>query len=428
MSVVILGAGITGLAAAYRLVKHNIKPIIIEKESRVGGLAGSYSINNYTVEKYYHHLFVTDRTFINLAKELNLDSKIKWYKSKISFYYKGKFYKFSSPLDLLFFKPLKFLDRIRFGLNILNLKKENNLDEINAEAWLTRKWSKGIYEILFKRMLKMKFGVSMDEVSASFVHGRLKARADSRKKGRELLGYFEGGFNSFIEGLKNELEELGCKILTNSEVKTIRKGENDFIIKTQNREIKSKIILNTIPIPDFKEITKFDINIEDVDYQAVICLTLGLRKKLSNFYWNNILVNEIAFGILVEHTNLISNKNYNNEHIIYLANYYNRNEEILKKGEQTIFNIYIGSLKRIFPNLRREDILWQKVSKDLTATPIFKVGYKNQEITTNVPGLYLAGSFQVYPTSRNMNNSIEKGFQAADIIIKEVCASHAKED
>jgi len=52
--VVIIGAGVAGLAAAYDLVKRGFDATIVEAAGESGGLAASISIDDQPVEKYYH--------------------------------------------------------------------------------------------------------------------------------------------------------------------------------------------------------------------------------------------------------------------------------------------------------------------------------------------------------------------------------------
>ena len=57
--IVILGGGVSGLAAVHKLQKAGLKSILLEKNEVVGGLASSYKIKSYTVERFYHHIFYT---------------------------------------------------------------------------------------------------------------------------------------------------------------------------------------------------------------------------------------------------------------------------------------------------------------------------------------------------------------------------------
>ena len=89
MKVIILGGGLSGLAAGYRLSKAGNEVTILEKEDYLGGLASSYAISwggkNYWLTKTYHHILHGDETTINTIKELNLESKLNRKKVKTGF-------------------------------------------------------------------------------------------------------------------------------------------------------------------------------------------------------------------------------------------------------------------------------------------------------------------------------------------------------
>ena len=59
--IVIIGAGFTGLAAAYELVRRGLKPTLIEAAPEAGGLAGTFSVCGGRLERFYHHWFTSDR-------------------------------------------------------------------------------------------------------------------------------------------------------------------------------------------------------------------------------------------------------------------------------------------------------------------------------------------------------------------------------
>ena len=415
--VAILGAGICGLSAAYYLCNQGIKCKLIEKQKGIGGIACSYKINDFWIEKYYHHLYRTDKTFLKLVEELGIKNKIIWRESTIAFFHKNRFYNFSQPWHLIAFKPLKFLERIKFGMNVLVLGKEPDLENMTAEEWLVKKWGQNIYSIIFKPLLSMKFGNDMKNASAAFVHGRLKARADSRKGSKEILGYIDGGFEVFMQALTKYLKKNGCEILTETEVTALEKQKDTFMLRTKDKDIQSKIVLSTIPLTVLSDISDFKTNI---DYRPVVCMVLGSQKNITDFYWTNVLDKDLPFGAVIEHTNWIKDKY--DVHITYFVNYCNQDSELFLMNEKEITKHFTEGIQKINPEIKEEDILWYRVSKDEHATPVFDKNYRNKipSTQTNIDGLYLAGSFQVYPESRNMNKIIEKGFEAAELIIESI--------
>ena len=103
MRVGIIGGGIGGLGAGYELAKTGHQVTIYERAPFLGGLASTFEIGGGRLERFYHHLFKSDTTIIDLLKELNLDENLIWEQSKTGWFHDGKIYPFSGPLDLLKF-------------------------------------------------------------------------------------------------------------------------------------------------------------------------------------------------------------------------------------------------------------------------------------------------------------------------------------
>ena len=73
MKIGIIGAGFTGLSAAYYLQKEGHEITVIERESLPGGLAIGYQEKgwDWSLEAHYHHWFTNDKSVLDLAKEIN---------------------------------------------------------------------------------------------------------------------------------------------------------------------------------------------------------------------------------------------------------------------------------------------------------------------------------------------------------------------
>ena len=71
-SIAIVGAGFTGLTAAYELVKNGVDVTIYESSNDLGGLAGGFKMCGAPLEKTYHFIYKTDKHMFALLKELKL--------------------------------------------------------------------------------------------------------------------------------------------------------------------------------------------------------------------------------------------------------------------------------------------------------------------------------------------------------------------
>src|SRR5436190_2483123 len=74
-SVAIIGAGITGLTAAFRLQRENIPVTVYEASSRVGGPMRSVRRDGYLAECGPNSILETSPLISNLIKDVGLESR-----------------------------------------------------------------------------------------------------------------------------------------------------------------------------------------------------------------------------------------------------------------------------------------------------------------------------------------------------------------
>jgi protoporphyrinogen oxidase len=76
-------------------------------------------------------------------------------------YFAHNFYRFSSPLDIIRFTPLKPLDPVRLGLMVLRARKVEHwkeLEALTAQEWLLQIGDEQVYRIVWEPLLRGKFG------------------------------------------------------------------------------------------------------------------------------------------------------------------------------------------------------------------------------------------------------------------------------
>lgn len=61
-SIFILGAGISGLGAAYSLKQKGYNPILLEKDATYGGLCGNFEINGFRFDRFVRFSFSKNET------------------------------------------------------------------------------------------------------------------------------------------------------------------------------------------------------------------------------------------------------------------------------------------------------------------------------------------------------------------------------
>jgi protoporphyrinogen oxidase len=215
---VIIGAGFCGLTAAYELAKHGIRVTVLEQELAIGGLAGSFIVNGIHLEKFYHHWFTSDRYIIGLIHELGLSDQIVLRSTRTGMFYANTMFRLSSPLDVLKFDPLPLIDRIRLGLlalRVRGIRDWRKLENLSAARWLRETTGEKVYKVVWEPLLRGKFGVYAEDVSAVWFWSKLKLRGGSRSKGGgEQLAYYHGGFAALADRIAENIRLHGGTVRT----------------------------------------------------------------------------------------------------------------------------------------------------------------------------------------------------------------------
>lgn len=75
--VIVIGAGITGLAAAYELTRRGVRPLVFEAGSRAGGLIRTERAGGFTIEAGPDSVLASKPAALDLVRELGLESAIQ---------------------------------------------------------------------------------------------------------------------------------------------------------------------------------------------------------------------------------------------------------------------------------------------------------------------------------------------------------------
>lgn len=418
MKVAIIGAGFTGLAAAYELSKRGIDVTVFEKEKVPGGLAIGFKEKNWDwpLEKHYHHIFVSDKAIRNLAHKIG--HKINFSNTATSTFIDGTIYQLDSPLTLIFFSKLPFIDRIWTGLILLYLKITpfwKPLEKTTAEKYLRNTMGDKSWDILWRPLFIKKFGSYANKIPASWFWARIKKRS-------VYLGYPEGGFQSLAENIEKKAKEFTAKFFYSTPVKSLEKTQRVFKVMTVGgKEFLFDKVICTLPMPLFLKITKglpesYKKRYSKLTGLGAVNLVLSLKEKLlpDSVYWLNINDTNFPFLAVVEHTNFQSEKFYAGEKIVYLSNYLSPDHPYFQKGAEELLSEFIPYLKRINPGFDRSWVKNAKVFKTNFAQPVVTLNYSKimPRLKTPIKGLFLANIQQVYPWDRGTNYAVELGEKA----------------
>jgi len=425
-NIAIIGAGIGGMAAAYDLVQAGHKVVIYESADHVGGLAAGFKEPHWdwSVEKYYHHWFQTDRHILGLIDELGWRDQVIFPRPYTVMYYQGKFYPFDAIPQMALFPGLGWgLDKIRFGLVGLFLKLTNNwraLEKITVDAWM-RKWAGDrVYKLMWEPLLVGKFGERYArQVNMAWMWARIKARTTR-------LGTFQGGFQAFSDRFADRLRQMGVEICLSTDVLQIGPDAGLRLATSAGNEHFDQVLATTSPnllarlAPDLP--SSYLKGLLELKSMGAVVMAISLKHQLSEkgYYWYNIPKSAgFPFLALVEHTNFVSPEHFGGDHIVYIGDYLEPGHEYFRLTEAELLERFLPVLPRFNPKFEKDWVRKTWLFRTNYAQPVPLVNHSRNipAIQTPVRGLFFASMSQVYPWDRGTNFAVEIGRKAAGIML-----------
>jgi len=435
MKIGIVGGGVAGMAAAYRLIERGHNVSLYETSPFLGGLVRTFDVGGGRLEAFYHHLFSTDTTIVSLIEELGLGDKMAWIDSKVGFLHGGQLYNFVTPGDLLKFKPVPFIDRIRMGLMALWLRRANDgtpYENITAVEWVQKYMGKGAYNAVWGPLLRGKFGDAYDQLAMVWLWNKIHLRFASRKgvSQKEQLGYLMGSFGLYIDELERRLRASDkAEIHTGTAVQEviIEEGRARGLQLADGTRADFDAVIACMPAHVFDKLVPslprdYSQKLTGTRWQSAICYVMALKRPLSDIYWMNITDETVPFIACIEHTNFIPKEQYGGNHIVYLSNYLRPDHPYFGMDIDQIEAEYLPHLTKINPEFSTDWITGRWVFKGPYAQPVVTIGYKDKipEHRTPIPGLYLATMSQIYPEDRGQNYSIKMGERVAAMAVEDL--------
>lgn len=429
--IAIIGAGYTGMIAAKQL-SEKFDVDLFESCDYVGGMTATFPAYGTPLEKYYRHIFKSDKYVINLVEELGLSNKLIWPKTKMGYYTpKYGMLEFGTAISLLKFKPLNLWQKFRFGMSVINLKLVKNwkkLENVTAHEWLLKHAGKKAYESVWEPLLISKYGKSYKTVSMAWMWGKIVLRGSSGSSDGEELGYMIGSYDELTINLEKKLLNIdNIRIFKGEKVSSVKKVNKKYNIITENNKFNQyDYVISTVAYPIFEKIcnTLVPKNIKNklskIDYTAAKIMVLFMKKQFMNYYWLNNGDKSIPFGGLIEHTNFIGKENYGGYNVLYISNYMFENDPLYGLSKEKLFDKYVPMLKRINPNFDSKDVERVEMYTERYAQPIIKKNYSNlkPDFKVGKENIYIASMPQIYPEDRGLNYAIRLGIDVANEVLK----------
>jgi protoporphyrinogen oxidase len=389
-------------------------------------------LGDVEADRYYHAILNSDRTLMGLFEELGLMNDLHMVATKMGFYHDAKIYPMSTPLDFMSFPPLSMLDRARLAFTILSARRVKDWRALEQEPvveWLTRLGGKGAVEHIWKPLLRAKFDGNYDGVPATYIWSRLVRMTDTRDKtnAKERMCFLTGGYNMLIQALARAIVERGGTITMGASVEQVRVAGGRVVgLRLASGDVDSDGAILTLqtPIarrllpPEAAEVAGRWSGLEE--YLGIVCMLLVLRRSLVPYYTLNITDETIPFTGVIETTNLIDRQYVGGHHLVYLPKYVTSESAYARMDNDTLQEDFLKHLRRMFPDLKESDIAAVRIGRERYVEPLHPVGKTDliPSIVSDVAGLYLVNSAQIYPQLTNGEAAVTYARKAAAEIVQ----------
>ena len=261
--VVIIGAGPSGLTAAYELCKAEVASVVVEKDDVVGGISRTVDYKGYLFDIGGHRFFTKVKAVDEFWHEVLTNGNFLRRGRLSRIYYNRKFFNY----------PLRATNAL-FGLGVFNsfliflsytkAQMSPVKPEISFEDWVTNRFGKRLYEIFFKTYTEKVWGIPCNEISAEWASQRIQGlslfsavknaliSAPSNDKNAviktliDAFDYPEKGPGMMWEKVAEVVQENGSQLKMKASVEKIFWNESGITsVEIKNADGKTEVIEGT---------------------------------------------------------------------------------------------------------------------------------------------------------------------------------------
>lgn len=431
--VAILGAGLTGLSAAYHLEKkdfHNFK--IFEKNSSCGGLLRSFKQDGFTFDYTGHLLHISDPYFFDFLNNIAGINNF-FIQNRSSYIYtnnKNIPYPFQSNLYGL---PKNIISEC---INGFIKRKQHIKNPENFYEWVLKYFGAGIGKHFFFPYNTKLLSYDLKKITPSWT-GRFVPKTDlktilesAKDENKNNIGYNSEFYYPKNGGIQFLIEKLETKLKT-----TVLKNHNATKIDLKNKIItfenghteKFKKLITTMPLNNLllKIDEKTNSNLKN-QHKNLLCNTvinfnLGFNKSvIKNKHWIYFPETKYNFYRLGSWSNINKNSAPENHSSIYGEYSYLPNKSIKKDTTKLTEKSISQALQ--FLKLEKQNIISKKILKLSHAYVIYdhwrEKNLKSLHKRLNDLELYSIGRFGEWKYS-SMQEAVIDGKNIVDKILQQ---------
>lgn len=298
MNIIILGAGISGISAAYHLAKNGKNSIIFEKSDDWGGLCGNFNLNGFTFDKFIHLSFADD-TYI---KELFASSSPLYKHSSLSYnYYKGLYLKHPAQNNLA---PLSSDEKVKIINDFISRPHKKNIK--SYDEWLICQYGNYFAKNFPFKYTKKYWGLHPKQLETKWIGPRmhqsnlkqiLKGSYETQEDNFYYTNFMlypkNGGFRSILDKCRQNLNIKFNKELIKIDTK------NKILYFRDNTTQSYDKLISSLPLPEISKMinsapSKIYKACNALHYTSGYMISLGFNKPdIPKYLWFYIYDDEI---------------------------------------------------------------------------------------------------------------------------------------
>ncbi|RJP74672.1 MAG: NAD(P)/FAD-dependent oxidoreductase [Candidatus Zixiibacteriota bacterium] len=269
--VVVIGAGPSGLAAAYELATHSTPVVLLEQLPQVGGLSRTLQKDGARFDVGPHRFFTKNTEVFDLWKNLLQEDLLSVPRLTRIFYNKKFFYYPLAPMNALFgVGPLEagqiflsyFSNRVK--------ERFSPTQPVSFEDWVVSQFGRRLFEIFFKTYTEKVWGIPCTQIGADWAGQRIKGlslwtafvNSVFKPQGNKIKSLVDEfvfprlGAGMFYETMARHIEQHGGKILLGRTVTGFRhEGDRIRSVVARNgdgstEEIEGSAFLTSAPLTE----------------------------------------------------------------------------------------------------------------------------------------------------------------------------------
>jgi protoporphyrinogen oxidase len=258
---VVLGAGPAGLAAAHALAARNRRPLVLEADEVVGGIARTVVRDGFRFDLGGHRFLTKSEEVEHLWRELLRDDLLL--RPRLSrIYWNGRFVEY--PLragDLV--ARIGPRELVRCGASYLAAALRPNREAESFEAWVTQRFGRRLYELFFRAYSEKVWGVPGREIRAEWAAQRIRELSLGRAALSSLPGVGSGGVRTLVgeflyprlgpgqmwERMADEIVTFGGELRLRSPVTRLRLHGNRVVgVEAGDVSIEPGAVISSLPL------------------------------------------------------------------------------------------------------------------------------------------------------------------------------------